>query len=290
MTMSTKKTTLTILTMGLGLLVATVAMARPKASRTVTESFRFEGAPAGWHLVVDNVHGSIRVTATDGDTVRLVAHETIVADSPADLEEARAEEHLALTVRGGKVEAIVDEAWRDERDQTRHWRSRDDRHYTVTYDFEVEVPSVAAITLKTVNDGDIEARGVEGDFQLANVNGDVTLVGTRGSGRAASVNGEVDIRFAENPTDDCTFSSVNGELDVAFQSGLAAEARFKTLNGKIYSDFPYEHMSLAEPVGSRQDGRFVLRRKGEVAIRIAGGGPELAFATVNGDIILRHDD
>ena len=75
-----------------------------------------------------------------------------------------------------------------------------------------------------------------------------------------------------------------------FLTPFGADLSFKTLNGEVYTDFPYKHRSLATSAGDRKDGRCVLRKAGNFGITIGNGGPEVTFATINGDILVRNQD
>ena len=61
------------------------------------------------------------------------------------------------------------------------------------------------LVLNTVLDGDIEVRGVEGTFDVRNVNGQVRLIDAAGSGDAETVNGGVTVVFRRHPDGPCSF-------------------------------------------------------------------------------------
>jgi hypothetical protein len=160
----------------------------------------------------------------------------------------------------------------------------------VAYDFEVEVPRDAVVELRTVLDGAIRARGLGAAYEVRNVNGPVTLEEIAGAGHASTVNGELHVAFRRNPTADCEFQNVNGVVDVTFAPGLAADVRYRTLNGAAWSDFSFAVAPVAPRMSEQHEkGRFVLRSsEWQEGIRIGGGGPQLSFATINGNIYLRQ--
>jgi DUF4097 and DUF4098 domain-containing protein YvlB len=171
-------------------------------------------------------------------------------------------------------------------DDNRNWGYLD--HYRVEYDIEVRVPRGATVELATVNDGDVVAEGVHGEFKLTNVNGDVRLVDARGSGDITTVNGDVYAAFAQAPAEPMSFRTVNGAVDVTFPEQLAAELTFQTLNGDVYTDFDVEtERDLPVVQTSRVRGGWVARSNRNSVFRIGGGGTRHTFNTLNGSIYVR---
>jgi DUF4097 and DUF4098 domain-containing protein YvlB len=216
------------------------------------------------------------------------ARKTIKARNPDKLERARSEVVLDIREDGNAVELYVDGPfrWEDENGRRIRWR---DPGYTVTYDFEIAVPRRTDIYLKTVNHGDIEVTGIEGNFDVRNVNGKIRLDGIGGSGRAHTVNGGVRVTFTQNPEGDCSFKTVNGDLDVRFLKGLSAEFRLKTFNGDMYSDFPVEYLAREAAESKRKNGKFVYKSSRFIGVRTGKGGPRIQMDTLNGDILIQND-
>jgi hypothetical protein len=277
--------------------LAAISTALPGAaleeSRTWREVKTFTAGGGPRILVVDGVRGSITVTgtgATKGDAVEAVIHETFTGRTKEEIADARRKVKLDQTQEGNKVTLYVEGPFRcHEKDCFDSDRDRERLSERVTYSFELRVPAGTEIDLRTVF-GDVRVDGTDGPFNVKSVLGKVEMAGVRGAGNAGSVNGPVKVAFAANPTGPCKFETVNGEVDVAFRPGLKADLRFKTLNGEVYTDFPYTPRSLATTAGDRRNGRFVLQRGGAFGITIGGGGPELAFATVNGDVLVRNQE
>jgi hypothetical protein len=248
-------------------------------------SFRLPAG--GGKVVVDDVAGNVTVRAVDGDVVRIVARQLVHATSAANLEIARQEMPLQLSQHGDTVIAFVDAPFRDDDGSLQGpWH---DLPYRVLYDFELEVPRRAAVDVRTVLEGDVELHGTDGPFVVRNVNGDVLVRGVGGAGTAKTVNGELAVSFRKNPAAPCEFHNVNGDVDVTFRPGLAADVRFRTMNGEGWSDFPYTVVPVQPTVSEgRRDGRFVIKSDWTQGIRIGGGGPQLSFATINGDVLIRQ--
>jgi hypothetical protein len=280
-------------------------------SEDTQRSFALTGT-APWHLTIDNITGSIRVAATDQNTIELSVTRVIAARSAEYVAAAKKDVTLDIDESPNGVELYVDgpfrchcedgcggrpaspgskhcvgctgndRCWNNGRDQ--------DRHYRVRYDFVLKVPKAIALCLKTVNDGDIRVDGATGDFDISNVNGAIEMLDIAGSGRARTINRDVRVVFARNPTTASSFATINGNTIVYFQPALAANLRVKTFNGKIFTDFDTAHLAGMAPVAERRDGKFIYKSDRGVGLRVGLGGPELQFETLNGDIrILQRD-
>jgi hypothetical protein len=236
---------------------------------------------------VDNFSGAVRVRSHPGGEVTLSVHETWAANSAEKLEQGRREVRLDVAETGGRLRLYVDGPFRS-RDRGTHFHGWEQLGYEATFDFDLEVPADVDLVARTVNGGEVRVSGVGGRFDVSNVNGPVTLEHMGGAGNARSVNGPVVASFSRNPAAGCSFDTINGRIEVSFLDGLAADLRFKTLNGQVYTDYDYDYRSLPPQPADRSRGHFHYRSHGDFAARIAGGGPELSFSTINGDILIRR--
>ena len=235
-------------------------------------------------VIVKNITGSVRVTEHDRDRVEMHATETIRGDLQADIARARAELALRTESEPGRVAFRVRHVDGDL--SRRYWDW--DNDYSVEYDIEVRVPRGATLDLSTVNDGDVTADGVTGDFTVVNVNGEIHLTGLTGSGEIRTVNGNVQASFARTPGDATSFHTVNGNLDVTFPNELSADLQFKTMNGDVFTDFDVETlMQPATVERTRNGGRPVMRMNRNSAFRVRSGGETHSFNTLNGNIYVR---
>jgi len=258
---------------GLFTIVAISAIAQPLEDRS-TDHKSYGGVR---ELIIDNVTGAIEVSASTGGSVEVDIEKTLRARSQDRLSLARREISLSETQQGGLVRLVVD-----------HPKNTSGDLYQFEYNFKVKVPRSIDLELRTVNKSHIFVEGTSGEFKINNVNGGIEMKDVEGSGSVHTVNGPVKVTFARNPTGEASFKSVNGTLDVAFRSGLNADVKMKTFNGETYSDFPVTAMPVAaETVGNE---KYIYRRHGTTAVRIGGGGPELSFDTLNGEVLIRNRD
>jgi DUF4097 and DUF4098 domain-containing protein YvlB len=261
-----------------------------KDSERIQRSLNFTGA--GPHrLDIDNVTGSIQVAAHDGASVELTVTRSLAAATQERLEAARKEVTLDIKEEPSLISLYVDGPFRDcdcdrdgdgrRRRNGSRWR---DRQYQVRYDFVLKVPRSIGLTLSNVNRGDIKIEGTTGDFEVTNVNGGIEMLDIAGSGRVGTINKDVRIVFRTNPVGPSSFKTLNGDVVVSFQPTLAADLRMKTFNGGMYTDFDTTALPALTPVSERKGNKFVYKADRSAGVRVGGGGPELRFETLNGDI------
>jgi len=260
---------------------------RVQAKETIQEILTFADASQEREIRVDNIFGSITVTGTDGQNVKLLAHQTIKARSQEKITQARKEVRLDISRDGGLIDIYVDGPFRENCRESRHGRWRDPG-YQVHYDFELQVPRQTGLSLKTVTNGDIRIKAVEGEFEIHNVNGEISLSDIAGGGTAHTVNGEVTVRFVRPPEFDCSFHTVNGDIDTTYPRDLSADFRLKTFNGDAYSDFPVTHLPAAAPETHKKNGKFIYKSNRFCGVRIGKGGPKIQMDTLNGDLLINQ--
>ncbi|MBN2207320.1 MAG: hypothetical protein JW742_07935 [Candidatus Aminicenantes bacterium] len=280
-----------IISLTLGLMLAGGALAGAdrwecEEKEEIRRTLRFADPARPGEVSVDNVWGSIAVEGADVRDVELVVHKTIRARNEARLARAKSEAKLEIKDNAAIVEIYLDGPFRC-REEGRHgiqWN----RHsgYEVVCDFTLKVPRACAVTLRTVTGGDIRVRGVEGAFDVRNVNGRVDIEEAAGAGDAHTVNGGIRIAFRRAPDGDCSFKTVNGKVDLTFPEAPSADFRVKTFNGEAWADFPVEPIAVAPEPGQRRDGKYVYKSGGFSAVRSRRGGVSIQVETLNGDISL----
>lgn len=274
------------------LTIAGAALALPddkykvQEKEEIRQTLKFQDPSKPKTLQLDNLFGAIEVQAYDGSEVELVAHKTIKAKDQDKIKKAKADVKLDITAEGGGIDIYVDGPFRCQCEGGRGYKWRD-FGYQVQFDFILKVPRKTALTLKTVNGGDVMVKGVEGDFEVSNVNGKVTMESVAGSGQAHTVNGPVKVSFIKNPAAGCSFRTVNGDVTLTFRDGLAADFKMKTFNGEAYSDFEVKTLPAPAPVRETVKGHYVYKRDKFSQVRVGQGGPEITCDTLNGDILIK---
>ncbi len=249
----------------------------------IHKTLQFPAGGSSHRIVVDNISGSIGLTAYDGNEIQLVAHRTSYGSSADKLSEAKRKITLEFREEPGTIILYVNTPWRCG-DGSVSYHRRDDDGFDAEFDFELRVPSKTDFALKTVNKGAITVTGLDGAFEVDNVNGRIEMSGISGSGLVSTVNGNLDVRFRKNPDSRCGFRTVNGSIEVEMPEDLSADLRLKTFNGEVFSDFDVKGLPRGPSAAERVGGRTVYRGDEFFSVRAGGGGPEMVFETLNGDI------
>jgi len=248
---------------------------------TIQKSFSMAGIQHR-SLEIDNVWGSIEVVGTNSDQAELTVNKSIRAESKAKLEQARKEVTLDIAEQEGSLKFYVNGPFRCHCDDG--CGHREFEGYIVRMDFQLHVPHDIDIKIKTVNEGRVSVRDINGNFLVRNVNGDIEMDNISGSGTAHTVNGPVKVLFRQNPRENSDFHTVNGNVELRFAQGLAADFRFKTFNGSIYSDFPVTALPVRAVQEEHRGAKIVFRADRYTGARVSSGGPEIKVENLNGDI------
>lgn len=251
-----------------------------RAEEKIEKSFPMPSAHRT--LEIDNVWGSIEVVGTTSDQAKLTINKSIRAESKEKLEQARKDVTLDITQQPDALKLYVNGPFRCDCHDCN--RSRDGDGYIVKMDFVLQVPRDIDIKIKTVNEGRVSVRDINGTFLVRNVNGDIQIHNIAGSGTARTVNGPVKVSFRQNPREASDFQTVNGNIELQFARDLSADFRFKTFNGGIYSDFPVTATPVAAMQQERRGNKVIFRADRYTGARIASGGPQIKVENLNGDI------
>jgi len=156
---------------------------------------------------------------------------------------------------------------------------------------DIQVPARTNLNLRTVNGGNIEVEGVEGEIEVTNTNGNVMLNNVAGSVVAHATNGRIVATLRDvTPNKPMSFTSMNANLDITLPSNVKANLKMRTDNGATYSDFDIQLRPTAPPTVDdtrNQGGRFRIQTDRTINGTINGGGPDFDLRTLNGNIYIR---
>lgn len=264
---------------------------KPFKKEDILKTLKFADPGKPGEVVIDNVFGPITVEGYAGKDVVLEAKRIVYARDESRAKLAEEEVSLDITEKGNTIEAYVDGPFREDETERRERgiRIRRDPGYKVYYGFTVKVPYRTDLVLSTVTDGGLEVRGVEGQFDVRNVNGKVRLSDIAGAGDARTVNGGVTVVFKRHPDGPCLFKTINGDVEVDFPGEPSADFRVKTMHGEVYSDFDVTYLPKAPPVREERPekgGKYVYRSESYTGVRAGKGGPEIKLDTLTGDILI----
>lgn len=263
-------------------LVKDISMAEKK-NPTAPDDFRWQGqVNSGQAIEIKGVRGNIRVEATAGKVVEVVA----TKGGPKG-EAGKVSLKVIEHVQGVTICAVyptidpaqpyvcrpgTNEAGGLQRD-TDNFGLIFFRNNKVSVDFIVRVPAGVRFIGQLLK-GEVEASALKSDVEVFTVNGDVR-VSTAGSVRARSMTGSIAAALAgTNWTRPVELQTVNGNIVVALPTGANTSVRGETSSGWIMTDFP---LSVEKGVRFRKINGV-----------IGSGGGELSLKTVTGSIQLQR--
>ena len=245
--------------------------------------------PAAKSVDLDNFDGSITLTGSSTQEIKVEVHKTIRARSAEKVQEAKREVQLDMAPHDDGLRIYVDGPFRCKcGDGSINWRGSRFYGYEVSFDFTVQAPRGTNVRLRTVNRGNIRVENIAGRFDVENINGGLELLEVSGSGHAYALNRPVKVLFSGNPAAASDFGSLNGDVDISFRPGLSADLWMKTFNGHAYTDFDVSALPGRAGVREQRDGKFVYKTSEFFGVRAGNGGPELKFDAFNGDIRIRN--
>jgi hypothetical protein len=248
----------------------------------IEKSFAMPAGAGRRTLEIDNVWGSIEVVGTASEQAQVTVNKSIRAESKGKMEQARKDVTLDIKQEANGLKLYVNGPFRCDCHDCGH--AREFEGYIVKMDFVVQVPRDIDIKVKTVNEGHVSVRDINGSFLVRNVNGDIQIRNIAGSGTARTVNGPVKVSFRQNPREESDFETVNGAVELAFARDLSADFRFKTFNGGIYSDFPVTALPVQGMKEEHHGAKVIFRADRYTGARINAGGPQIKVENLNGDI------
>jgi hypothetical protein len=210
-------------------------------------------------LELENINGSVRISAWDREEVKLDAIKR--ADSKERLQE---------------VEIRID-AGKDLLSIRTEYANHDHRHVhdnPGSVEYTLTVPRNARLDeIKLVN-GDLDVEGVSGGVRASCVNGRLSARNLGGRTELSTVNGRLEASV-ERLSSPLEVSSVNAAVLLTLPSDAKADVRASTVSGSISNEFGIPVVNHRW-VGHELEGE------------LGGGGPDVRVSNVNGRIEIRH--
>ena len=159
-------------------------------------------------------------------------------------------------------------------------------------DVTLQVPFKTSLKLHCINGGVISVENVQGEIEAENINGSITLTNVAGSVVAHALNGSLTATIREvDASKPMSFSSLNGKIDVTLPAAVKANLNLQSGRGEIYSDFDVTVGATPPKVeeSKREEGKGRYRvSTGQGAVgKVNGGGQEITFKNMNGNIYIR---
>lgn len=156
-------------------------------------------------------------------------------------------------------------------------------------DLTILVPRNFSLHLRTVNDGLIEVRDVQGELDISNVNGSVLLHNVSGAAVVNTVNGEIEAQFSEELTNaPMSFTNINGQIQIKLPAKSKFSIKAKSQFGDVYTNFDMKMKNEATRQESAQPGGvYQVKIENWVQGEVNGGGPEIYIKSLNGAIYIQ---
>lgn len=217
---------------------------------------------AGGRIDLENINGSVHITAWDQNEVKVDAVKR--ASSEELLKDAEIRVHA-------RADSISIETHYLKQDEGWHY----DHHNPASVEYTLMVPRNARLDeIKLIN-GSLEVAGVSGEVRASCINGKLMARGLGGRTKLSTINGHLDANFERLQATPIELSSVNGPLDLTLPSDAKASIEATTVHGGIDNDFGL-HTNNHRWVGHDLRGE------------LGGGGVQVRLNNVNGKIEVHH--
>jgi DUF4097 and DUF4098 domain-containing protein YvlB len=253
---------------GLAVVAMLASGARTQTEEKLREEFHQTYPLAdGGRVNLENINGSVRITAWDRNEVKVDAVKT--AYTRERLQEAKIE----VSANANSIYIKTDypdfnQTFTDDRDGR--------RENPATVEYTLTVPRGARIDSIELINGGLEISGLTGDVKASLINGRLTARGLTGEAKLSTINGRLDATFDRlDASKPISLNSVNGGVSLTLPSDSNAELKADTVHGGINNDFGL-------PV---RKGKYVGRN---LAGKLGQGGPRIRLSNVNGSISINH--
>jgi len=257
----------------------------------ITKELAFNDRSQENTLVLQNIFGPITIEGYSGNTIQIEVEKRITADDQERLEKGKQELQLKTTLSGNKWLVHPDAPYIDynEKGLKFNWCNEyQEPEYEHTLRFKVKVPRGINLNIGTVNDGDIYVANTQGNYiKVNNVNGGIELKNVEGKTNLHCINGAVDVSYASNPSEASKYYSLNGDINITYQNALDADVSFTSMNGELFTDFDIakQYVKTKKEINKKGAGKF--KYKATPIVQIGGGGLQLDFETLNGNVFIK---
>jgi DUF4097 and DUF4098 domain-containing protein YvlB len=233
--------------------------------------------PANAAIDIENPRGDVSVTAGDGSTIEVQAHEVAYANSDADAQKIFDAEAARLTVSGSAV--LV----------------KSESNSSGRLNLTITVPKSAHLSINSEK-GDVTAAGLGTGLNVA-ARGEVHLSAIAGSVQAHFSDGNHDFSAhdvqgdlnVEGDLNDVTFSEIKGKITQ--NGGIVGDVHIENVSGAIHLHTTVTDLEVAELPGDltlSSDELRVSEARGPV--RVVTHSKDVDLSQVSGDIYVEDRD
>jgi DUF4097 and DUF4098 domain-containing protein YvlB len=151
----------------------------------------------------------------------------------------------------------------------------------INYVIKVPTRADVRIEVRDWEQNDLSLKDLSGEIEIIGKSSDIKLQNITGPVVANTVNGSIEVTISRLEQSKPThISTVNGFIDVSLPADSKANVNLSTINGEIYSDADIKFPN-------KDDKGLPALQRNTTNGKINGGGVELTFKTINGEIYLR---
>ncbi len=262
-----KKRILLAALLTLSVVVTGASSVMTQQGETLREEFHqtYPLSPGG-RVSLENINGSVRVSAWDRNEVKVDAVKT--ARRRDRLDEAK----VVVSADPNSVHVETDYPTR-----TQNFEDGEGNYNNpATVEYTLTVPRGARVDSIELINGDLNIDGLAGDVKASSINGKLSAHELGGDVRLSTVNGKLEAVFGRlTAMKSISINSVNGPISLTIPSDASAELKADTVHGPITNDFGL-------PV---RRGEYVGR---DLAGQLGAGGTRIRLGNVNGEISIRR--
>lgn len=156
-----------------------------------------------------------------------------------------------------------------------------------TVDFDIKLPSLFSLKLKSLDNGNIDILNVSGNIEVVNNNGNITLENTGGAAILSSVYGDINASFKEvSRGAPMMLTSFEGSITLTLPGTVNANLKMKSDKGEIYSDFDIGPVKR-QPVMRQTGNTAVYSLEDWTTGSINNGNGDFVLKTYSGNITLK---
>ena len=216
---------------------------------------------ANGRVELDNINGSVHITAWDRNEVQVDAIKS--ANTPERLQEAKIEIESSSNVLSITTQY-------PDHNMTNDWGHNN----PATVEYTLTVPrSIRLDEIKLIN-GSLDVKGVTGEVRASCINGKLLASDLPGELKLSTINGRLEASFTKIGHS-VELSSVNGHVDAVLPSDANTRFEASTVSGSIHNDFGLP-VNRHRFVGQNLEGQ------------LGDGAARLKLSNVNGSIEIRR--
>lgn len=194
-------------------------------------------------LVVHNPVGSITLTGTSHQDMKVIAERVIRGVDDGAVREGRTK--ASLVIEGNEASRQI---------RAVHATAEGSARWGAHFNYNIRVPQSIDVTLVTGAGERIRVVNTSGTLRIKNVSGDLQVVAPRGPVVVESINGSVRLHYHTSPGGHARVSSVNGDVSVSVPSNATFRWIAETLRGDFLATLPIAGKFVPVNSGRQYEG------------------------------------